>query len=239
MYVIIMMIGGLLMYQEEYYVIKNKLTELECHLDTINNKLDEIGKEPPAIIVKVINDKPYYYEQWREGDKVVSKSLGAVIPVSVANREREKLNYQELLIEKSDLEYRVIEQKRILESYIRHFGKKSLLDDYVFEVYWKNFLSSRVSVRKNTVKIKRVIVHPLRQIFPSNEITRNRLNEILELRCFDKNRPDASKKLESLGLTVYRPIDIIKKTHGVSYNDYIWFRFMGENICAEDVLVRE
>ncbi len=227
------------MYEEEYYVIKNKLTELETNLDNINNKLDMIGKEPPAIIVKVINNKPYYYEQWREGDKIISKSLGTVTPGCVADRERTKLQYQELLTEKHDLEYRVTEQKRILESYIRHFSKKSLLDDYVFEVYWKNLLSSRVSVRKNTVRIKRIIVHPLRQIFPSNEITRNRLNEILELRCFDKNRPDASRILESLGLSSYRPIDIIKKTHGVSYNDYIWFRFMGENICAEDVLVRE
>ena len=191
-------IGGWLMYEEEYYVIKNKLTELETNLDNINNT-----------------------------------------PGCVADRERTKLQYQELLTEKHDLEYRVTEQKRILESYIRHFSKKSLLDDYVFEVYWKNLLSSRVSVRKNTVRIKRIIVHPLRQIFPSNEITRNRLNEILELRCFDKNRPDASRILESLGLSSYRPIDIIKKTHGVSYNDYIWFRFMGENICAEDVLVRE
>ena len=100
-------------------------------------------------------------------------------------------------------------------------------------------LSSRVSVRRNKVNIKRVIIHPLRQIFPSNEISRNRLNEILEHRCFDRNRPDASEILMSMGLSEYRPIDIIRRTHGVSYNDYIWFRFMGENIRAEDVLVRD
>ena len=32
---------------------------------------------------------------------------------------------------------------------------------------------------------------------------------------------------------------IVRKTHGVSYNDYLWFRFPGENLRAEDVLVRD
>ena len=226
------------MSEQEYIRIKNELLMLQSKLADVNDRLDIIGDEPPAIVVKVINDKPYYYEEWRENGKVKNRSLGAVFPVAVSEREQKKIEYKELLLRREELEDSINRQKRVIEAYMNGPGKSGMLDDYIFEVYWKNMLSSRVSVRKNSVKIKRVIVHPLRQLFPSNKISRNRLNEILELRCFDRNRPDAQRKLEALGLSEYRPIDIIRKTHGVSYNDYIWFRFMGENIRAEDVLVR-
>ena len=45
-------------------------------------------------------------------------------------------------------------------------------------------------------------------------------------------------ELRALGLTEYKPLDIVRKTHGVSYNDFLWFRFPGENISSKDVLVR-
>ena len=60
----------------------------------------------------------------------------------------------------------------------------------------------------------------------------------LKLRCFDEERTDSHEKLKAMGLKEYRPLDIVRKTHGVSYNDFLWFRFPGENITAKDVLVR-
>ena len=95
-----------------------------------------------------------------------------------------------------------------------------------------------MSVTKNRVHVSRFIKHPLRQIFSGDIITRNQLNEVLKLRCFEEERPDCRAKLNVLGLTEYNPLEIVKKTHGVSYNDYIWFRFPGEIIKASDVLVR-
>lgn len=224
---------------DEYSNIEDEIFALKQQLKRIDERLSRITKEPPAIIVKTINNKPYYYEQWREGDKVKCRSLGAVSPGCVADKEQQKLQYQELIVEKNNYEFQLSQQQRILEAYRKRLENRSMLEEYVFEVYWKNMLSSRVSVRRNKAIIKRVIMHPLRQIFPSNEISRNRLNVILEHRCFDRNRPDALEILKSIGLSEYRPIDIIRRTHGVSYNDYIWFRFMGENIRAEDVLVRD
>ena len=64
------------------------------------------------------------------------------------------------------------------------------------------------------------------------------MNKILEMRCFEKERGDIWEILEHLGLEEYNPQEMVKKTHGVSYNDYIWFRFPGENLTAKDVLVR-
>ena len=227
------------MNENNYYEIQNQLNETEERLAGINNQLDSMNKMSSSVVIKVISGRPYYYEEWREDGKVHSKSLGAVTPGCLAERETDRLVYDQLLIEKEDAEYRLIQLQKTLETYQRLLKKRGMLENYIFEVYWKNDISARVSVRGSKVRVNRIIKHPLRQIFPNNEISRNCLNEILELRCFDKNRPDANEKLKALGLSEYRPIDIVRKTHGVSYNDYIWFRFMGENLRAEDVLVRE
>ena len=53
-----------------------------------------------------------------------------------------------------------------------------------------------------------------------------------------KYRADIGEKLTNLGLKEYNPYEIVKRTHGVSYNDFIWFRFPGEKLTSKDVLVR-
>jgi hypothetical protein len=113
------------------------------------------------------------------------------------------------------------------------------LKDYSFEVYWKNDLTAKVTVTGSEANITRYVIHPHKQLFCSDKMTRYQINKILEMRCFDKGRPDAMEKLKAMGLTEYVPYDIVRITHGVSYNDFIWIRFPNENIKAEDVLVRE
>jgi hypothetical protein len=108
-----------------------------------------------------------------------------------------------------------------------------------FEVFWKDELTARVEIDRDRVKVSRYCDHPLRQLFASEDITRYQLNKILSLRCFEEGRPDAAEKLKALGLTEYIPYEIVKRTHGVSYNDFIWFRFPGEKLCAADVMVRD
>ena len=115
---------------------------------------------------------------------------------------------------------------------------KKILEDYSFEVFWKDELTAQVSVEGSRVHVVRHTRHPLRQLFAADEMTRNQLNKILELRCWDRGRPDIYEILELLGLKEYNPYEIVKKTHGVSWNDYIWFRFPGENLTSKDVLVR-
>ena len=80
--------------------------------------------------------------------------------------------------------------------------------------------------------------NPVKQLFAERKMTRYQLGKIFELRCPEKGRPDIDELLQGLGLSEYDPYEIVKKTHGVSYNDYIWFRFPGEKITSKDVLVR-
>ena len=115
----------------------------------------------------------------------------------------------------------------------------SILEDYSFEVYWKDELTASVRVEGKDVLVSRYTDHPLRQLFASEKMTRPQLNRILELRCWDRGRDDINELLAHLGLTEYNPREIVKKTHGVSWNDFIWFRFPGEKLTGKDVLVRK
>lgn len=112
------------------------------------------------------------------------------------------------------------------------------LPEYSFEALWKDEITARVCVKDHQVSVERYVLHPVKQIFAASVISRNQLNKVLELRCFDRGRPDIMDILAHLGLTEYNPYEIVKKTHGVSYNDFIWLRFPGEKITSKDVLVR-
>ncbi|WP_145411280.1 hypothetical protein [Paenibacillus xylanexedens] len=56
-----------------------------------------------------------------------------------------------------------------------------------------------------------------------------------ESRCFPRSRDHADKILQYLELKDYVPSDIVKKTHGVLYDDYVWIRFAGEELTCADV----
>lgn len=113
-----------------------------------------------------------------------------------------------------------------------------MLKNYFFEVFWKDEITARVYVREKEVLVSRYTDHPLKQLFAKNKMTRYQLNKIMELRCWERGREDIDDILKSLGLTEYNPYEIVRKTHGVSYNDFIWFRFSGEQLTSRDVLVR-
>ena len=57
-----------------------------------------------------------------------------------------------------------------------------------------------------------------------------KLGELLETRCWERSRADIKELLNKIGLEEYEPIEIVKRTFGVSYNDSIWFKFGDNNI---------
>ena len=225
---------------------KEKLYEQlhEIYLDydgkikEIDDELDVIGRQNSTIVIKTINENRYYYEQWREGSSVKSKNLGKVEPGIIVDVEDRIQRRKELLLKYAELLALRDTLKKECDL-IKPVDHVAYLDEYSFEVFYKNDISARVSVKKSKVHVSRFIIHPVRQLFYSDNITRHQLNEILRLRCFEEGRTDTPEKLRALGLKEYNPQMIVRKTHGVSYNDYLWFRFPGENLRAEDVLVRD
>lgn len=92
----------------------------------------------------------------------------------------------------------------------------------------------------NDIKVEKVIDRAAIQPFYGGKVDRERIYRFFARRCFEENRPDRKELLASLGLTEYNPYEIVRKTHGVNYDDYLWVRFPGEeNLHWEDVKIRD
>ncbi len=104
--------------------------------------------------------------------------------------------------------------------------------------YWKDEPVSEFYVSGSVVRVKRFVQHPVKQIFNQEKMDIVALSEILKRRCWEENRDGLAQILQKLGIAHYDPLSIVKKTHGVSYNDFLWFQFDGEQLFWADVATR-
>lgn len=208
-------------------------------IDQINRELAQLDNVQGTIIIKNIGGKCYYYNQWQENKKLRYKSLGPVAPGLIAEYEQKILRKNEL---KDELNTKT-ELISCLEGTLSRISKdinkrRKMINHYTFEVYWKDEITARVYVKEKDVIVSKFTDHPLKQLFAEKKMTRYQLNQILELRCWERGRADINDLLKNIGLTEYNPQEIVRKTHGVSFNDFIWIRFPGEKLTSKDVLVR-
>ena len=156
-------------------------------------------------------------------------------------REKTKLTQKEFA-EKFDIPVRTIQKWECNGStpppYIPELIEKIIFletTEFFMECYWKNEKTATVRLDAQYAYIDRHILHPVKQIFYADKITRFEFGGILADRCWDKNRPDIKELLSLIGLDEYNPYEICKRTHGKMYQDSIWFRFPGEILTYEEV----
>ena len=221
-----------------YCDLQRKKAEAESRLLEYRKRLDNISGQKQSITIKKIHGDLYYYSQYRRDGKVKSRYLGPVSPGSIAEEEQKQMEIESLTDEIRELQWNIESLERMTECLRKRKKKEKIVDSLLFEVYWKDEITARVYARGSDVIISRFTDNPGKQLFAEKKMTRYQLGRIFELRCWEKDRPDINGILEYLGLDEYNPYEIVKKTHGVSCNDYIWFRFPGEKITSKDVLVR-
>ena len=202
-------------------------------------KLDQLQEKKSNITIKKINGELYYYAQHRENGKVVSKYLGPVNPGSIADEEKKQMQIADLAEKVKKLKLDIESLEQMIKCLVKRKKQDTILDNFSFEVYWKDDITARVYVKGKNVTVSRFTDNPGKQLFAEKKMTRYQLGKIFEMRCWEKERADINEILENLGLKEYNPYEIVRKTHGVSYNDYIWFRFPGEELSSKDVLVRD
>lgn len=108
-----------------------------------------------------------------------------------------------------------------------------------FTVYWKDEKTAYVDLSGDKVKIDRYVIHPVKQIFAKDEMTRYEFGEVLKSRCWDEHRDNLDTYLNKIGVSEYNPYTICEHTHGVMYGSNIWFLFDGEELQSKDVLASD
>ncbi len=213
--------------------------EAEVRLLEYQKRLEQLQEKKSNITIKKINGELYYYAQRRENGKVVSKYLGPVTPGSIADEEKKQIQITDLSEKVKNLKLDIESIEQMIKCFVKRKRQDTILDNFSFEVYWKDDITARVYVKGKNVTVSRFTENPGKQLFAEKKMTRYQLGKIFEMRCWERERADINEILGNLGLKEYNPYEIVRKTHGVSYNDYIWFRFPGEQLTSKDVLVRD
>ncbi len=105
-----------------------------------------------------------------------------------------------------------------------------------FDVFFDDEKTAEVRIEPPIVRVNRLVIHPVMQIFAKDVLTMAEFEQVLRNRCWDEHRADIEKYLEKLGLKKFDPYKICEHTHGVMIENYTWFRFEGEDITSKDVL---
>ena len=158
-----------------------------------------------------------------ECSKITGIPYGALYPLIHGQKNLEKCEYATL--------------KKLADFFT--CGIEDLLKQQEdFSVLWEDEKTADVTISENQAHIIRYTKNPAKQIFSKDDIPLYELGEILKWRCWDQNRENIEKYLYKLGLTEYNPFKICRKTHGVMFQDKIWFRYKNENLCWNDVKCR-
>lgn len=115
------------------------------------------------------------------------------------------------------------------------------MQEYRFSTYWKNELTADVVVsadRKSVVYTKYTEEIP-KVPYLFDDPTVEQIYDFLVTRCMPQGRTQLPEYLESLELEEYNPWDIVRRTHGVMWEDFLWIKFPDEDITWDEVKVRE
>lgn len=92
----------------------------------------------------------------------------------------------------------------------------------------------RMDLDSDTINVQRLTEDKRYQIFGFTP-NKQQMFHFLELRCFERTRPDTKWILEQMGLEEYNPYEIVRITHGFTYDDQVWIKFPGETLTWKDV----
>lgn len=110
-----------------------------------------------------------------------------------------------------------------------------------FSTYWKNEKTSDVVIvsDRSKVEYKRYSDEICEAPFGFDNPSFEQMYRFLESRCMPKGRQQLQEYLDDLGLAEYNVYEILRKTHGVMWEDFLWLKFEGESVTWDEVKVRD
>ena len=112
---------------------------------------------------------------------------------------------------------------------------------FLFSIMWKEKKVSDVyrDERTGEYLVLNYTDEAVKLAFAGGPVTDDRLYDYFADRCIDRARPDLADRLHEIGLDSYNPYKLVRKTHGVMWDDYQWVRFPGDKTKWEDVKLRD
>lgn len=109
---------------------------------------------------------------------------------------------------------------------------------YDFDVMHKNQKIASVRFHNGELQVER-FVSGLLQVFPRENTDNEDIYSFLESRCYENGRPDLKEILAVAGMESNNPWQWCEKTHGIRHADYYWIKKPTEDVCWEDVKIRD
>lgn len=95
-----------------------------------------------------------------------------------------------------------------------------------------------LSSDKKKVEIIKLIPDGIKQPFGGARQDLARVYDFLKSRCYENDRADLETILATAGMSSNNPWQWVKKTHGVTYEDFFWIRFENESLTWNEVRIR-
>lgn len=108
---------------------------------------------------------------------------------------------------------------------------------YNFTVFHQYTPVARVYVSDDhkTVSIEKLIPDGIMQPFSGNKLDLERVYNFLKERCYEDTYVGLEDVLIKQNMSSNNPWEWNRKTHGVTWEDFFWIKFDGEDIRWEDI----
>jgi len=108
---------------------------------------------------------------------------------------------------------------------------------YEFTVYHENTAVATVFVSDNhkEVFIKKLVPDSIIQPFCGDKLDLERVYSFLKARCYEDTYIGLDEVLKNYNMLSNNPWEWNRKTHGVTWEDFFWIKFDGEDLTWEDV----
>lgn len=108
---------------------------------------------------------------------------------------------------------------------------------YNFTVFCENLPVARVFVSDDhkSVSIEKLVPDGMKQPFSGDKLDLERVYDFLKGRCYEDDFVGLEDVLREQNMISNNPWEWNQKTHGVTWEDFFWIKFDGEDIVWEDV----
>ena len=108
---------------------------------------------------------------------------------------------------------------------------------YNFTVYYENIPVAHVYVSDNhkCVWVEKLVSDGMMQPFCGDKLDLERVYSFLKSRCYKDSYAGLEEVLKKQNMTSNNPWEWNRKTHGITWEDFFWIKFEGEDINWEDI----